>query len=143
MIAWIRRARQTRTQVDSPGAMQRERDAGLRLAFRVLGAMQLDHTAAFVDYSVRLRPSAADHMAGGGLSDRAHAAVVASVAAGLPWRAGGRQALLGASAAAQPVPGRIPVYAGLQFADFRSDPGENAAGVAAGGDVFPGGIQTG
>lgn len=41
MIAWIRRARQTRTQVDSPGAMQRERDAGLRLAFRVLGAMQL------------------------------------------------------------------------------------------------------
>ena len=41
MMAWIRRARQTRTQVDSPGAMQRERDAGLRLAFRVLGAMQL------------------------------------------------------------------------------------------------------
>ena len=41
MIAWIRRARQTRTQVDGPSAMQRERDAGLRLAFRVLGAMQL------------------------------------------------------------------------------------------------------
>lgn len=37
MIAWIRRARQTRTQVDSPGAMQRERDAGLRLAFRCWG----------------------------------------------------------------------------------------------------------
>ena len=37
MIAWIRRARQTRTQVDGPSAMQRERDAGLRLAFRVLG----------------------------------------------------------------------------------------------------------
>ncbi len=41
MIAWIRRARQTRTQVDGPSAMQRERDAGLRVAFRVLGAMQL------------------------------------------------------------------------------------------------------
>ena len=41
MIAWIRRARQTRTQVDGPSAMQRERDAGLRAAFRVLGAMQL------------------------------------------------------------------------------------------------------
>ena len=96
MIAWIRRARQTRTQVDGPSAMQRERDAGLRAAFRVLGAMQL--TTQLLLWAIQF---GYDHLQQttwqAAVFLAVHTAVVASVAAGLPGRAGRRPALLGAA----------------------------------------------
>lgn len=41
MIAWLRKARQTRTPVHDQSARQRERIGGLRLAYQALGAIQL------------------------------------------------------------------------------------------------------